>query len=732
MEPVNREQSGETAGEPSVLEYMKEKLAFWRPSTIHIPSSIEKDCPDVRLHEMLVEPVKPASGSVVETKEISRTFPWRSSAALIVALFAQIMLEPPDQALTSGVVLYLMAAGLIVWGVLTGEWALAALKPDERVSTQGGVRRDAFVAGAALTVLGFFAFSSGTFTPFNLIIWLLAIGLSVRAFWEKGAVHPWENRFARVKRFLSQPTWKVAIPRWLILFIAAFLVAVFFRFYRLNQVPAEMVSDHAEKLLDVWDVLQGKLSVYFPRNTGREAFQFYLTAAVILIFNTGLSFLSLKIGTGLAGLATLPFIYLLGKEVGNRRAGLYAMLLAGIAYWPNVISRIALRFTLYPLFVAPALYFLVRGLRRSSRNDFILSGIALGIGLHGYTSIRILPFVIVAAVLLYLIHRQSKGARQQAILNLAILSWVSFVVFLPLFRYAVAFPDLFAFRAFSRVGTVERALPGSAPVIFLQNLWNAMTMFFWSDGVIWVHSIPLRPALDVVSAVFFFIGSVLVLVRYLRNRNWIDLFLLLAVPMLMLPSILSLAFPGENPSLNRTGGAIVPVFVLTGLGLDALLTALRERLPGKRGAQLAGVVLSLLLIWSAAENYSLVFQQYDQQYRASAWNTSEMGQILHDFSHSIGSADSAWVVAYPYWVDTRLVGINAGYPTKDYAISPDQIPLTITDLRTKLFIVNMEDDKGLSTLRKTYPQGTLSTYTSQVATKDFYLYLVPAATGSGK
>ena len=71
--------------------------------------------------------------------------------------------------------------------------------------------------------------------------------------------------------------------------------------------------------------------------------------------------------------------------------GLFALLFAGIGYWPNVISRVGLRFPLYPLFVAPTLYYLLRGLRTRNRNDFILSGLFLGLGLHGYSPIRILP-----------------------------------------------------------------------------------------------------------------------------------------------------------------------------------------------------------------------------------------------------------------------------------------------------------------------------------------------------
>ena len=73
-------------------------------------------------------------------------------------------------------------------------------------------------------------------------------------------------------------------------------------------------------------------------------------------------------------------------------------------------------------------------------------------------------------------------------------------------------------------------------------------MVNWVNGNIWVVSPTLRPAVDTVSAAFFLIGVALLLVRYIRRRHWLDLFLLLAIPLLMLPSILSLAFPAENPA----------------------------------------------------------------------------------------------------------------------------------------------------------------------------------------
>jgi hypothetical protein len=110
-----------------------------------------------------------------------------------------------------------------------------------------------------------------------------------------------------------------------------------------------------------------------------------------------------------------------------------------------------------------------------------------------------------------------------------------------------------------------------------------MVMFAWDDGEVWVVSVPHRPALDVISAALFYLGLVLILLRYLRQRNWIDIFILLSIPMLMLPSILSLAFPNENPILNRTAGALVPVFVVVGIALDGLVTATESRLSTQWG-----------------------------------------------------------------------------------------------------------------------------------------------------
>ena len=720
--------------EPSILEYLKSRLKFWeRGEKIKIPAE-----PEIQRSRFIATPASQLEPGVLSDEHDSKDtspqnisaqsnhWPWRSLLALIFALAAQRAWEPaPGRTVIIGLVLYAFSLALLVWAYFKHEWILAAEPEQGGRSDTLRVKWLPLMLAISLALAAFFTLGQNLFTPLNVTLWLLAILCFVWAFWGAGSgVPPFSARF---KTFLSGGAWQIKFTRWTLLILMVIVLIAFFRIYNLGGVPSEPFSDHAEKILDVYDISQGQTHIFFPRNTGREAFQMYLTLLVSWIFGTGLSFLSLKIGTVICGLATLPFMYLLGKEFGGKRIGLLALFFTGIAYWPNVISRVGLRFPLYPLFVAPVLYYLIRGLRTRSRNDFILSGLFLGLGLHGYTPIRIVPFVVVIAVGLYLLHSQSNGNRRQVVIWLGILAVVAFVVFLPLARYWLENPAAFSARAFSRLGTTEAPLPGPPWRVLLSNTWKALLMFNRNDGETGAHSVVFRPALDVVSGALFVLGIALVLIRYFRRRHWLDLFLLLALPLLELPSILSLAFPNENPVLTRTGGALVPAFLLVAIALDGLLAGIESSMNRRIGKVLTWVVVLFLAGWSCSQNYDLVFRQYANQFTAASWNSSEMGAVIKQYGQVYGTTDSVWIVAYPYWVDTRLPGIWAGIPNRDFAIWGKDIRTTLEVRSPKLFMIKPEDTQDLDALRKLYPTGVLSTFHSATNSegKNFLILFVP-------
>jgi len=693
------------SNEPSVWDYFIDRLKFWtKTSTLsEVPV---KDSPAQR----------------------NQAFPWLTFAALVLALIAQITLAPaPGRTPWPGVILYGAALFFLVAAALRKEWQLPALKPDAAGPMSTSFRSEFLLIGIVLGIFAFILFGSGSFGFLNTLLWTLAVGFIFLAFWEpaKG-----QNFWLKASwKKLKSGGWQFHITRWTLIVLAVMAVVLFFNFHRLESVPPEMVSDQAEKLLDIHDVLNGRSPVYFPRNTGREVLHFYLTAAYMAIFNLDVSFLNLKVVAVFANLLTLFFIYLLGKEMGNKWVGLSAVLFAGIAYWPLLFTRLALRIPYYPLFVAPVMFFMVRGLRRQRINDILWTGFFLGLGLHGYTPFRIVPIFVVITVILYILHKPAQDRRLQAIFALVLITLISLVVFIPLLRYWLDNPDLFAYRAFSRLTGMEVGFQNSPLVIFLQNFWKASVMFFWDNGVIWAHSIPGRPALEVVSGALYFLGIVSLLVRYVRKRNWMDLFLLAAIPMMLMPSILSLAYPGENPSLNRSAGAMVPVFVVIGLAFETIIRSIRQRMAGRVGS-FAGVLIAVALVfWSGRNNYDLVFNQYYQIYRASSWNSSEIGEVAQFFIESLGSPSSTYIVGYPHWVDSRLVAINAGYPGMDFAIFPEQIPETTANPAAKMFFLNVNDNENMQLLQDNFEDGVLWQYDSEVENKDFMIFFVPPSQG---
>ncbi|NWG05347.1 MAG: glycosyltransferase family 39 protein [Chloroflexi bacterium] len=710
--------------EPSVLDYVKSLFRFGKAEKIQLPSFVEE--------EQAIEagestPLQPSAPSLHPS---TTPFPWRSLLALVLALIGQRLFDSSITNAPLGYGFYLGALSLLGWAIHRKEWNLAPHAATAEGTDPLRYRRLALILGVGFAVWAFILFKYFTdnlFTAGNLLVWIIAVALFTGSLWLNQT--SLRNGFQKFAASFQRDPWTINISHWTVLLIAATALVFFFRFHQTTAVPPEPFSDQAEKILDVYDVSQGKTSIFFTRNTGREAFQMYWTLLVANVFGTGLSYLSLKLGTAILGFLTLPFIYLLGREIGGKRVGLFAFILTGIGYWPNVISRVGLRFPLYPLFAAPTLFFLIRGLRTRNRNDFLLSGLFLGLGLHGYSPMRIVPFIVVAAFVLYWLHSQSKGARRELPLWLTMLALVSLFVFLPLLAYWVGHPSEFGFRAMTRLTSTESQITEPVLSIFASNVWKALKMFNFDDGEIWVHSIPHRPALDVVSAALFVIGAVLVLVRYIRTRHWLDLFLLVSIPLLQLPSTLSIAFPAENPALNRAGGAYIPAFLLGAMALDGLLTSLGR---GRVRNILVWIVAGVLLYSSAAQNYDLVFNKYYRLFRQSSWNTSDMGAVVKEFEQTYGRTDTVWIVPFPHWVDTRLPAVWAGIPNRDMAVWRDELPTTVAIPGPKLFMVKADttnplgnDEETLNVLQSLYPNGQLRLQRSDITGHDFWIFFVP-------
>lgn len=325
----------------------------------------------------------------------------------------------------------------------------------------------------------------------------------------------------------------------LVAIVAVLLLGAVFRFANLTSNPAEMGSDHVEKLLDVHDILAGSPSIFLERNTGREPWQFYWTVMLVRLTGIAPDFMALKLGTALIGWLMLPAVFLLAREVAGVRVALLATLLAAITSWAVIPARFGLRYPLAPCAVAWTMFFLVRGLRRNERTAMLAAGVWIGIGLQGYTAYRLLPAIVLLLVLLWIIRytvqrRYALSAQTAAHGGLALVMAV--LVMLPLLRYAYERPDWFLHRMNTRLTGRERAIEGEIGSILLNNLREVVLFFNYTSDRVPVVNILSRPALDLILGALLVVGIAATLTLTVRTRNPWPLVMVGTGMLMLLPS----------------------------------------------------------------------------------------------------------------------------------------------------------------------------------------------------
>jgi hypothetical protein len=661
----------------------------------------------------------------------------RIPIALVIAFSAQWVMDfrpmNIDSARSLGWILYVLAFLLFSWALISGdaEFVLGSTLGAGKGIKPSRSRMFFLAGGIFFGLLAYAGSGGGMFRPLSLVILGIALGYWWIALAEysdtftEGFIQSGRSAVARIRSLGASLQKGITFSPWTLLVVLSFAVLVFTRTVNLASTPPEMTSDHVEKLFNVEEILQGKPYIFFSNNGGREPLEFYLVALVSQVFGTGISFLSLKIVSVTVGILTLPFIYLLGKEIADRRVGLLAMILCGVGYWPDMTSRLGLRLPLAMLFCAATLYFFFKAIRRRRWNDFLWAGVALGIGMYGYTPIRVVPIALAVCTLFFIIHPSSKGNRKWALAGLLVTLGTMALLFLPFLRYAVENPSDFWERTSSRILSGEDTLPALAGT-FLNNLSNAMQMFSWNDGVGWFNCVPLRPALDVITGGLFHLGLIGMIVHAVKKRTWEAWSLFLLVPILLLPTILALAMPNENPSLARAIAAVPVVFLLPALTLVLMVDFLRGLIPGGSGRWVAAAFVAALVAVASAQDFDLTLRQYPDTYRLNSENASELGVFMREFSASIGRPEDAYLIPYPYWVDDRIMNISAGFPiNSQHYLFPENIPAFTFSGRPTLFLLLATDVDSLEALKQRFPDGYYATVSSSFPNHDFIYFIVP-------
>jgi hypothetical protein len=141
-------------------------------------------------------------------------------------------------------------------------------------------------------------------------------------------------------------------------------------------------------------------------------------------------------------------------------------------------------------------------------------------------------------------------------------------------------------------------------------------------------------------------------------------------------------------------------------------------------------------------NYHRYFGDYWTQFKRNALNTTEIASAIDGFIESGGDAGNAWIIAWPYWIDTRGVGIELGDPPWNNVILKleelDEQANSLTSANhidkafPRFYVLHPEDKLALMRLQTLFPQGWMSIYDSERPDRSFVLYYVPKTSAQGK
>lgn len=382
--------------------------------------------------------------------------------------------------------------------------------------------------------------------------------------------------------------------------IGIMFLAVFFRYYKIQEMPGGLFPDEAANGLDINLMQQGHLQPFYERGNGREAMFFYMEWASTAIF--GLGVWQFHIVSALIGVLSVLVCFLAARELlsvdkdaDKSRAtniALLAAFLMAVSTWHTVLSRTAFRAILTPLFGALVLYLLIKTYKAQSRKNQLLlaalTGAAFALGFYTYIAFRIMVpilFMILTWPLLAAVRRHELGGTVKKYLPRFAIFTAAFLIFVfPIAYYFYHHFDFFIGRSgqvsiFNQtLYTVNgQQLTSRPPLSVVLSVFGEVTKtailgFFTHGDLNWRQNISGYPMLSQLISPFFGVGLVVICflgIWYFfapnkRPHYW-KYYLLTGWFWGMLLPELSTA--EGIPHGLRSAGTIPPTFIITALAL---------------------------------------------------------------------------------------------------------------------------------------------------------------------
>lgn len=387
--------------------------------------------------------------------------------------------------------------------------------------------------------------------------------------------------------------------RYLVIGIATtiFIIALFTRLYKITVIPPGLYPDEAMNGVNALEAAQNsEYKIFYPENNGREGM--FINIQSVFVKTLGNKSWALRIPSAIFGALTAMGLFLLafflfGK---NRRAFLIAVfsaLFITFGFWHLNFSRIGFRAITMPFFMVWSLLFFTISIQNwqkkwRSLGSIVSAGILLGLGLHGYTPFRLVPFLFAALIIALLI--QKRIALKNAASRIGIFILITFLVFLPLALNFLNNSGYFVNRA-NPIYFFQQEAPLTTIGFTLIKYFGMLNFVGDCNSR---HNLSCWPELNPFVSAFFLIGVAGLIRKRTRYANVAlspSLVIFMGLGIGMLPGIL--ASEGA-PHALRTIGAAPFAYIIAGFGAMLLYEKIAKFTPSKYGISFAIFLITLI------------------------------------------------------------------------------------------------------------------------------------------
>ncbi len=476
-----------------------------------------------------------------------------------------------------------------------------------------------------------------------------------------------------------------------LLFLGIILLAGFFRFYLIGQMPGGLFPDEAANGLDINLMQQGQLQPFYERGNGREALFFYLQWGSVELF--GKTPLAHHLVSATVGFLAVIFTYFLTRRLAlivdpenkNRAVwiGLLASFLMAASSWHVVLSRTAFRANLIPLFTTLTFLCLVVAAQSSTRLKrylfSIFTGAIFALGFYSYIAYRVMvPLVAILVLWPILVDLFAKPRFEQIkkFILPAIVAGIAFIIFIaPIAHYFYTHPGSFVGRS-GQVSVFNPELnQGDLIGTIGQVSWLSFQAYFIHGDLNWRHNISGEAFLSIIISPFFLIGliiAVLKATRYTflphRYKNDWTYFLLAGWFVSMLIPVVTTA--EGIPHGLRSIGTIPVVFILAAFGINyvmQLATKIADKYWPFLKAWQQQFVLALKYLTIACFVIALASQTYILYFVYAANSPENFYSFRSDLT-----VVSKYLNEFGSKSNTYLILDKFSIQTVDYMTSPDR------------------------------------------------------------